>query len=80
MKGLTMEQNMESEERLNKLGVQVGELNARMFAVEKDLAGIKSNYATKADVLEAKNSVIAWVISAVFLAQLLPVLLKKLGG
>jgi hypothetical protein len=75
-----MEQNMESEERLNKLGVQAGELNARMFAVEKDLAVIKSNYATKADVLEAKNSVIMWVISAVFLAQLLPLLLKKLGG
>jgi outer membrane murein-binding lipoprotein Lpp len=75
-----MEQNMESEERLNKLGAQVEELNARMFAVEKDLAVIKSNYATKADVLEAKNSVIMWVISAVFLAQLLPLLLKKLGG
>jgi outer membrane murein-binding lipoprotein Lpp len=75
-----MEQNMESEERLNKLGAQVEELNARMFAVEKDLGVIKSNYATKADVLEAKNSVIMWVISAVFLAQLLPLLLKKLGG
>jgi hypothetical protein len=75
-----MEQNMESEDRLTRIDTRLDGLDARMYAVEKDLAVIKSNYATKADVLEAKNSVIMWVISAVFLAQLLPILLKKLGG
>jgi hypothetical protein len=52
----------------------------RLVKLEQEVAVIKSNYATKADVLEAKNSVIMWVISAVFLAQLLPLLIKKLGG
>lgn len=40
---------------------------------------IKSNYATKADVAEAKNAIIPWAISAILLAQLLPVLMKKFG-
>jgi ABC-type metal ion transport system substrate-binding protein len=67
---------MEHEMELEK---QVAELNKRMNDFELDLAVIKSNYATKADVLEAKNSTIIWTVSAVFLAQLLPLLLKKLG-
>jgi hypothetical protein len=71
---------MELEDRVIKLGAQVEGLTTRMFAVEKDLAVIKSNYATKADVVEAKNSVIMWVVGAIFLAQVLPLLLKQLGG
>ncbi|WP_167759670.1 hypothetical protein [Massilia horti] len=55
------------------------QITARMAKVEQELAVIKSNYATKADVLEAKNSIIMWVISAVFLAQVLPALLKQFG-
>jgi hypothetical protein len=47
--------------------------------MKSDIAVIKSNYATKADVAEAKNSVIMWVVSAIFLAQLLPALLARLG-
>jgi hypothetical protein len=89
-----MEQNMDLEDRVTKLGTQVmglddrvakvgthvEELNIRMFAVEKDLAVIKSNYATTADVVEAKNSVIMWVVSAILLAPVLPLLVKHLGG
>jgi hypothetical protein len=48
-----------------------------------DLAMIKANGASKADVAdaktavaEAKTSIIIWVVSAIFLAQLLPALLK----
>ena len=37
------------------------------------------NIATKADVAEAKNSIIMWCVSAVLLAQLLPAILKKFG-
>jgi len=36
-------------------------------------------YATKADLAEAKNSIVTWVVSAVLLAQLLPAILKKFG-
>jgi len=35
--------------------------------------------ATRADVTDAKNSIIMWVVSAILLAQLLPALLKKFG-
>lgn len=62
------------------------ELEERVSAVEKDLAAIKtdlavikSNYATQADVANAKNSIITWVVSAILLSQLLPALLKKFG-
>lgn len=48
-------------------------------AIKTDVTVIKSNYATKADVSDAKNSIIMWVVSAVLLAQVLPTLLKKFG-
>lgn len=58
---------------------RIKKLEEDLNAVKTDLAVIKSNYSTKADVSEAKNSIIMWVVSAIFLAQLLPALLKKLG-
>jgi hypothetical protein len=67
------------EQRLGNVEQRLGTVEQRLGAVEQDVAVIKSNYATKVDVVEAKNSVIMWVVSAIFLAQLLPLLLKKLG-
>lgn len=51
-------------------------IESRIDNVDRNLSG---HYATKADLTDAKNSIIMWVVSAILLAQLLPVLLKKLG-
>ena len=78
------------EARLIKLESLAEKTIDRFNAIEKDLAVIKGSvesfkqeafraFATKADVAEAKNSIIMWVVSAILLAQLLPTLLKKFG-
>ncbi|HGJ5860143.1 MAG TPA: hypothetical protein ACHBX6_10695 [Arsenophonus nasoniae] len=41
-----------------------------------DVAVIKSNYATKEDVVKSANKIIYWVVGAVFFFQLLPVMPK----
>ena len=71
--------NGDMETRIAKLESHAEKTGERLAAIEKDLAVIKSNYATKADIAEAKNSIIMWVVSAILLAQLLPPLLKKFG-
>ena len=43
-------------------------------ASKADIAELRA--ATKADIAEAKTSIIQWVVSAIFIAQLLPSLLK----
>jgi hypothetical protein len=72
---------------------RISKLETIAEKTEKDLADIRvdlvkangkmdeffKHYATKADVMDAKNSVIMWVVSAILLAQLLPALLKKFG-
>jgi hypothetical protein len=40
--------------------------------MKTDLAVMRSNYATKADVSDAKSAIILWVVGAVVLAQLIP--------
>lgn len=71
--------NGDMEARVAKLETLTEKTSERLIAIEKDVAVIKSNYATKADIAEAKNSVIMWVVSAILLAQLLPAILKKFG-
>ncbi len=65
---------------------RVKKLEAALSTLQQDVAVVRANYATKADVeavktsvAEAKSTIILWVVSAIFLAQLLPALLKKLG-
>ena len=71
--------NGDMETRIAKLESIAEKTSDRLAALERDVAVIKSNYSTKADVAEAKNSVIMWVVSAILLAQMLPALLKKFG-
>jgi hypothetical protein len=61
------------------LAERVGALEKDTASIKTDVAVVKSNYATKADIAEAKNSIIMWVVSAILLAQILPALLKKFG-
>lgn len=72
--------NGDMEARVSKLETEVSATKTTINAIERDVAVIKSNYATKTDVAEAKNSIIMWVVSAILLAQVLPVLLKKFGA
>lgn len=76
-----------------RMEARVAKLESLAEKTEKDLSEIRLDlvkvngkmeefsryYATKADVMEAKNSIIMWVVSAILLAQLLPALLKKFG-
>lgn len=64
---------------ITPMEARLAKLEATLPQLQTDLAVLKSNYATKADVAEAKNSIIMWVVSAILLAQLLPPLLKKFG-
>jgi hypothetical protein len=67
------------ESRIAKLEALAEQTRDRLVELDKDLAVMKSNYATKADVFDAKSAIIMWVVGAIFLAQLLPALLKKFG-
>ena len=71
--------NGDMEARVSKLEQDISQVKDKLNTVSTDVAVIKSNYATKADVAEAKNSIIMWVVSAILLAQLLPAILKKFG-
>jgi hypothetical protein len=81
---------MDMNERVEILEAIAEKTAERLFALERDVAIIKATGATKVDLAElkselksdiadAKSSIIMWVVSAIFLAQLLPSLLKHFG-
>ncbi len=74
------------EVRIAQLEALAEKTGDRLSVIDKQLTRIEArqeeftkHYATKADLIDAKNSIIMWVVGAVFLAQLLPALLKKFG-
>lgn len=55
---------------------RIEKLEADVAAIKIDLGILKATSATKSDLAETKASIIMWVVSAIFLAQLLPAILK----
>jgi hypothetical protein len=67
------------ESLAEKTEKDLGEIRIDLVKMGGKLEEFTKYYATKADVTEAKNSIIMWVVSAILLAQLMPALLKKFG-
>lgn len=57
---------MDLSARIGKLETFAEKATDRLTTIEKDVAVVRSNYATKADVSDAKNSIIAWLIASMF--------------
>lgn len=73
------------QDRIDRLEKAVDTILERLEALERDVAVIKATMATKVDIAnlrieiaEARNATILWVVSAVFLAQALPLIAKWL--
>lgn len=67
------------EEIAEKMAERFVRVEERLTRIEAKQDEFIKHYATKADLADAKSSIIMWVVSAILLAQLLPALLKKFG-
>ena len=71
--------NGSMEARVQALEKSAQETRERLIRIEAKQDEFIKHYATKADLTDAKNTIIMWVVSAVLLAQVLPSILKKFG-
>ncbi len=67
------------EHRIARLESFADKAGERLASIERDVAVVKSNYATREDVqsaktaiADAKNSIILWIVSTVILVQVVP--------
>ena len=71
--------NGSMDARVTALEKSAQETREKLVRIEAKQDEFIKHYATKADLTEAKNSIIMWIVSAILLAQVLPAILKKLG-
>jgi putative NIF3 family GTP cyclohydrolase 1 type 2 len=69
-------EKFEREQYSRPNGLDMSDL---LDSIGRHLAVIEANHATKADILDAKHSIIRWSVSTVLLAHLIPALLKALA-
>lgn len=67
-------------EQFFNLSSQIADLAKRADLTNQRSAVIESNYATRADVLESRNSLVMWIIGLGLFTQLAPYALKHLFG
>jgi hypothetical protein len=80
---------MELDERVERLERHAEDSRDRLIRIGERLVRIETQqeeftkyYATKADLLQSEKSITKWIVAALFMpfiAQLLPVILKKFG-
>jgi hypothetical protein len=61
------------------MDIRVKKVENDLASLNIDMAVVKSNYATRTDIVEAKNAIVMWVVTAVILVQLFPLLLRRFG-
>lgn len=74
----TIKANYATKDDIAELKVMFAHLEHRFSETKAELrADIRTHHAeTKAQIAEAKASIILWSVTAIFIAQLLPALLK----
>jgi len=63
-------------DRLTKLEENVAKLTADVVELRVSVEVLKKTSATKADLLELKNSLIMWFVGAILIAQLIPAMTR----
>lgn len=71
-----MTQDDSIDTRVDRIEQQLSVLQKDVTDIQVDVRVLKLTTASKVDLAQAKTSIIMWVVSTVFLAQLIPALLR----